>query len=423
MQDIYLQICLEQIESKLDWGPSSAWTTQDFEELSIRIQDETGQVISATTLKRIWGRVTYDSNPSRHSLDSLARFLGYTSWRNFNSSVDLPPPASPSRTSVEPANITLPRRIPTTLLSIFMLMLGASLVIWLGLRYSNTEATSYDNIKFVSRPLSDDLPNTVIFEYDVSEAPGDSFFIQQSWDSNLRTRVSPDNNVHTSTYYFPGYYNAKLIANDDVLMELPVHIKTNGWAVMLEGINPLYLPEESLLSNGTLALSRDWLLERGYDIDSGEHRLGYYYVQDFGPLHTDNFTMEAIIRHIKPDTRRPCQGGQVNIRGEDGFFNFPFDIPGCAGVMHVFAGDVHHAGDSHDLSTLGTDYSNWQSVSMTVKDKQVSIQIGTNPPYTLAFEREMGKFVGLWFQFVGRGEIDEIRLKDGNGRVIYEETF
>ncbi len=425
MQDSYLAHCRIQIEEQLNWGPSETWATQDFEELSVQMQDRTGQVISATTLKRIWGRVAYDSNPSRHSLDTLAVFLGHQSWRDYTTTikdvvVEAEPASQPSSIPVEK------KRTPIFALSVFMLMLGASTVIWLGIRFAGSgddEQAESTPIKFVSRSLANDLPNTVIFEYDVSNIKGDSFFIQQSWDSRRRTRISAQKNVHSSIYFYPGYYNAKLIANDSIIKELPVHVKTNKWSAMILKDMPIYLPEEALVKDGSLAISEKWVSKEGYDLNSPDHFSGFYYVQDFGPLQSDNFSMEAVLRHIKPSTSQPCMGAQVTIRGEEGIIRLPFDIPGCAGMMHVVAGDAYHKGEDHDMSPLGADYANWQSISLKVIDKNVRIQVGTNIPYELSYTNDMGKVVGLWFEFSGHGAIDELRLKDGNDRVIYEETF
>ena len=409
----------------MGWGPSSEWSTQDFEELSVRIQDSTSQVISVTTLKRIWGRVAYDSSPSRHSLDALAIFLGYSSWRDFMSSNKLDVPSAAAEKTVE-----IPGRsaagLPVGLLSVFMLLLGGGFVLWLGLQSAEQgqDLLPSNSVSFSTRSVAYDLPNTVVFEYDVSAIEADSFFIQQSWDRNLRTRVPRDHSIHTSTYFYPGYYSAKLIANDSILVEHPVHVKTQAWKVLLEQeMQPVYLPDEALLDNNALAVSKEWIEAAGYPIDDGSHVLGYYLVQDFGPLRTDNFSMKAVISHLKAEAKRPCQGGQVTIRGEDGMIRFPFDVPGCTGLMHVIAGDVHHAGDRNDLSTLGADYSSWQEVKLDVREKNVSIQIGTNPPYTFAYNHDMGKVVGVWFQFVGRGMIDDFQLSDPDGQVIYSEGF
>ena len=414
------------IEEKLGWGEAATWASNDFEELSIRIQDATGKVISATTLKRIWGRVAYSSKPSTHSLDTLAVFLGYPSWREFridrsvadkeaysdtaepvstdnhkagSNSVerissanqkagsDAAEPLSPANQKagndvaepVSPANqesgsdaektqhSTTERAKPDAaprpakkksvafgpnrsragsflsgrVLSVFMLFLGAALVLWLGLWMSSEEPApaSAAEAQFESRPVAFDLPNTVVFEYDVSGVRADSFFIQQSWDRRLRKRIDPANSVHASTYFYPGYYQAKLIANDDVLMEHPVHIKTPGWNVMLEeNPVPLYLPDEALSQNGALEASEEWLNKAGYPPSSGNHVQAFYLVQDFGALRMDNFSMDVVLSHIKGQPTRPCQGAQLTIRGEEGMIRFPFDIPGCTGLMHVIAG-------------------------------------------------------------------------------------
>ncbi len=429
MEDQQLARCRHLVEQKLGWGSADNWTTQDFEELSFKIQEETEQVISATTLKRLWGRVAYDSKPSRHSLDTLARFAGHDSWRTFTSSQsDAPTPTASSAPPVSAPPAAQPKsRTPILVLSIFMLLLGASTVIWLGVRTGEQGTTMTGPelpVKFASRQVAFDLPNTVIFEYDVSSLPGDSFFIQQSWDARRRARVSPDSFIHASTYLYPGFYNAKLIANDSIIKELPVHVKTDQWAVMLMGETPLYLPEASLVDDGTLTVSGEWVREKtGYNLDIEGHVAGYYLVQDFGPLHTDNFSLEAIIKHFKPESIRPCRGAQLTVRAEMGAFTIPFDVKGCAGFMHLSASEVRQSGENHDLSNLGAAFENWQAVSLSVVDKDVTIQIGTNPPHTLSFTEDMGKVVGIWFQFAGRGALDEVRLKDGNGRVMYEELF
>ena len=422
MKNTHLDQCKTQIEDKLGWGPSDQWTTQDFEELSVRIQDATGQVISSTTLKRLWGRVAYDNKPSRHSLDTLALFIGYDSWRTFTS-------AHPQSPQQEASTMNSPqeggrpryRGASIAILSVGMLILGASTILWLG---SRTNASPPTPVQFTSRSVSLDLPSTVIFEYDVTKVEADSFFIQQSWDMTLRKKVSASNSVHSSTYFYPGYYNAKLIADNDILLEHPVHVKTQNWKVMLEqDPMPFYLPDEAMKDDGTLSVSEGWLTQAGFTIDDGKHVLGYYLVQDFGPLKMSDFSLEAVVSHIKSEPLRPCQGGQVTIRGEDGMIRLPFDIPGCTGLMHVTAGDVHLEGQSNDLSALGADYSSWQLVKLDVKDKSVRIQIGTNQPFDFDYSYEMGKVVGIWFQFVGRGMIDEVRLTDEDGRIMYEEMF
>ena len=79
----YLQLCIRLIEQKLNWRPVDEWRNYEFTELSEKILDATSVNLSATTLKRIFGKLKYESLPSSATLNALAAFLGYASWMEF----------------------------------------------------------------------------------------------------------------------------------------------------------------------------------------------------------------------------------------------------------------------------------------------------------------------------------------------------
>lgn len=64
-------------------------TPSDFDYLSIKVKKATGEDISATTLKRIFGYIQAASFPRRSSLGVLARYLGYLGWGHFVENVDI----------------------------------------------------------------------------------------------------------------------------------------------------------------------------------------------------------------------------------------------------------------------------------------------------------------------------------------------
>jgi hypothetical protein len=78
-----LLLCRQLIEQMLNWGDSNIWGNDDFEQLSQQIFDKTRVQLSVSTLKRIWGKVRYESFPNAATLNALAQFLDYTSWRDF----------------------------------------------------------------------------------------------------------------------------------------------------------------------------------------------------------------------------------------------------------------------------------------------------------------------------------------------------
>ena len=92
-----LQTCLLQIEANLGWGKADSWPNEAFDELSSLIQENTSVLLSPTTLKRVWGKVNYQSSPSINTLNTLAQFAGHKNWLDFQeSSCCIPAPAAQS---------------------------------------------------------------------------------------------------------------------------------------------------------------------------------------------------------------------------------------------------------------------------------------------------------------------------------------
>lgn len=83
--EFLIEKTIKLYESNTGWGDSDEWTNQDFVILSEKIQERTGVALSHVTLKRVWGKVKYDSLPNTHTLDTLVQFLGYENWRDFRS--------------------------------------------------------------------------------------------------------------------------------------------------------------------------------------------------------------------------------------------------------------------------------------------------------------------------------------------------
>lgn len=75
-----LSFLLSEVEKK--YGRRVA-TSTDFESLSVVIEMETGELISSSTLKRLWGYVSLNPTPRIATLDVLARFVGYKHFKAF----------------------------------------------------------------------------------------------------------------------------------------------------------------------------------------------------------------------------------------------------------------------------------------------------------------------------------------------------
>jgi hypothetical protein len=74
-----IHILLMQVESRFGNVAKPA----DFDNLSEDIENATSELLSASTLKRLWGYVNYLSNPRTYTLDVLSRYVGYQNFGNF----------------------------------------------------------------------------------------------------------------------------------------------------------------------------------------------------------------------------------------------------------------------------------------------------------------------------------------------------
>lgn len=58
-------------------------TTTDFESLSVLVEKETGELLSSSTLKRLYGYVSLNPVPRKSTLDILSRYIDKRNYDNF----------------------------------------------------------------------------------------------------------------------------------------------------------------------------------------------------------------------------------------------------------------------------------------------------------------------------------------------------
>ena len=78
-----IHVLLMQVESRF----GSLSRPADFSHLSDEIESATSELLSPSTLKRLWGYVNYMSSPRVYTLDVLSRYIGYTDFGSFCSEI------------------------------------------------------------------------------------------------------------------------------------------------------------------------------------------------------------------------------------------------------------------------------------------------------------------------------------------------
>jgi hypothetical protein len=430
--EILLQKCKHLIEEKLGWENGDSWTNHDFQALSIKIQDATGVNLSVATLKRIWGKVRYDSKPTITTLNTLAQFTGYENWRAFKqgnakreSSVKLNGTAhdiSPEVVTVADPVASPKRKLWRSGLIGTALCGGVLILLMYGVRHNSAPATPASYSFSSKKIVSEGVPNSVVFDYDASAAGTDTVYIQQSWDERLRKRVDKNEHQHTSIYYTPGFFQAKLVVGNKIVKEHKLLITSNGWlALVKQDPVPIYFSDADFRKPGMLSLPLDKLKENNIALQPETPWASYYNVKDFGDITTDNFTFETEVRSEYRDGSGICQGVQILLLTEGNVIIVPLSIKGCISNLNLFFGD-YVEGEKKDLSAFGVDLSQWVKVGIEVKDRKSRVRVNGQIAYEGNFtSRE--RIVGMIFRFQGTGSVNEVKLASGNGSSVFEDTF
>jgi hypothetical protein len=416
-----LMLCRKFIEQSLNWGDSIIWSNDDFEQLSEKIFDKTKVQLSVSTLKRIWGKVRYENFPTGATLNALAGYIGYENWRDFrqknqdNELLQLP------QKEVKIVNTVPSSRKIVVPVSLFFIILIAIGFTWLLLK-KVPKQINLSKIKFEAIKVSDNLPNSVIFNYDVDGLNPDSVFIQQSWDPRLTDKVALNGKQHTSIYYEPGFFIAKLIADGKVLKQRPLFIKTQGWKGMIEKSPiPLYLSENEIKGNGYMGISDSTLKQKTGSPVFNDTWTKFANVREFKDIDASNFVFETTLRNSSSMEASVCRRISVVLLGTGNAIIIPLVDKGCISSIDLLTGDVWISGKTHDLRSFGCDFSQFQTLKCSVQNHHFKIYLNDKLIINMPQQHTLGEIVGIRFESEGTAQIKNVKLSTPKKGTYYNQ--
>jgi hypothetical protein len=415
----YLQLCIRLIEQKLNWRPVDEWRNYEFTELSEKILDATSVNLSATTLKRIFGKLKYESLPSSATLNALAAFLGYASWMEFKSKHPLNE-REPEKTTSARKKFLLQHKVwpMTAAAAVIIVILAFTFLSGKSVRPIKNEK----EIVFTSKPLAEGLPNSVVFKVDLKGNTPNRVVIQQSWDSTRTVTLRPGQKEATGIYYLPGYFRAKLILDGKIIKEHDLFIKSENWMATIDHQPiPTYIKKDDLLLKGELSVGKN-VLDEIKNIDKPIW-LTYHIVKPFDGLQSDNFTLNASIKNILAEGPAVCKTAKIFVLCSKGAFIIPFTIPGCISDINLTINDVYLDGNSNDLSSFSADLSEWANVKVEVKNRVMKIFLNDKLIRQEPYKEDAGEVVGIRFSFLGAGAVRNVKLLNGKEEKVYKDLF
>ncbi len=406
----------EEVAVKQGFTDRREMRQRDLEYLRECIEEKSGILISLSTIKRILNN-QYDRQPQVATLNALAVYLGFADWQSYKAGKTLAVPRIP-----QPLTVARPAFFWQRSRLVAIVGVGFLLLFLLSWSYFSKSAKGAGTATFsVRKTTQNAIPNTVVFNYDVSTLAGDSFFIQQSWDRNRRVRIDNNNHTLTDVYLEPGYHVAKLYVNDRVVKTADVSIPTNGWffyskETLSRGV-PAYIHDDHPFHNGILGLDRAALAANRIDPEKPQ-----IYLYTWFPARifndADNFRLTARIRMTEV-RNTACPFIMSEIYCQKGFMYGTYTVPGCTGGISAQFGDQVVDGKKNDLSALAFDVSKWHDLQIVVRDRRASVYIDGLMAMTKPYTESAGLITGLGFHSNGLCEVDSIRLTGLDGKLVY----
>lgn len=399
----------------------SDMTQRDFEHISLELQQKSGIVISGITIKRL-ANGEFSRIPQIATLNAIANYFDFKTWQEYRASIRGNEPQKHQQNKASLLGKSKKITFQAVLGVILLILLAGGLYFFLDIyQDKNFEKASFS----AHKNTGNDIPNTVVFKYDIDNVKADSFFIQQSWDKNRRVRIYKNTHTLTDIYHEPGYHMAKLIANDSIIKTVPVSIPTDRWFFYANENKAKYLTEyispQKPIQNGVLGLTGDDLIKNNISTEREKIYLYSYFPSKLN-VSSENFTLKTRVR-MKQVSNNFCPYLTIEIYCEKYLMLIKSTPKGCASEAQLYFGEKSISGKNADLVSIAYDVTKWTDVEITVKNKQAVIKINGRQCFLTSYQKDTKLITGLSFISNGLCEVDNVDLTGADGKVMYKNNF
>jgi hypothetical protein len=428
--DSLLRILLMEVEEKINRGSSERWTNYDFEQLSESILEATSVQLSTTTLKRIWGKVKYPHAPAIQTLNTLAQFTGYTDWRDFelknsesvkeNKAKEIENASEPVPVQISGRSLTIGKYLAAGVI------LALIVVVYVGFKRRGLPAEegapkieSADYSFSLNKINITGVPNSVIFTYDASKSPTDSIYIAQTWDISRKTLVPKNGKNHSAIYYYPGFFNTKLIIDSTIVKRQNLQISSDGWLGLIQTTsNPIYFTKQEIAATEGVKIDSSLLVAHNIPLMPVSPNTRFFNQRDLGDLMDDNFDFETMIRNTNTSADNACRKTEVLIQCKDDIIIIPLVAKGCVGnISLAFVGN-YLTSKYNDLSGFGCDLAQWTKLKIICRKRHAKIFVNDNLAFEVDAANDPVGIVGVQYRFSGPAEIKYSRFWNKAGKLI-----
>jgi transcriptional regulator with XRE-family HTH domain len=403
------------------YADAGSMTQRHFEHIGEEIEKKSGILISGTTIKRL-SNGEFSRLPQVATLNAIATYFDFKNWQEYKSSLAL----SEKPVKEEPKTKVAERRGKILVQLRWALLIIPVFAVGYYLYSTKRPIGNYDKAIFSAhKNTTNEIPNTVVFNYDIDNVNADSFFIQQSWDKNRRIRIYKNSHTVTDIYYEPGYHIAKLIANDSIIKTVDISIPTDKWVFYANEYkiryNTEYIKTDSFIKNGSLVITPGELQNNKIGLDKDKVYI-YSYFPTKLEVNSDDYTLKTRVR-MKEIRNNFCPFIMLEVYCQRYFMMVKSTPRGCASEALVLFGENEMGGKKNDLVSIAYDVTQWTDVELVVKNKKVLIKINGKNCFTTSYTNSARLITGLSFISNGLCEVDKVELAGLDGKLVYKNDF
>jgi hypothetical protein len=400
------------------FGDVEVWRHKDYEEISLLIFEKTKFKISSSTLKRIFGNVHYGFSPSKTTLNAIAQFLDFKNWEDFVISGSPSPPISTTRRINQKFSINKKNVI---------VLLGCVVLVFVMLYFFVKVNSSVIDIDFNTATPIVAVPNSVEFNYDLSQIKSDSVYINFGMGNNEPIDLlSKESKSYVRNFLMPGIDKIVIHDNKKRYDSVNVLVLSHYWERYLccptdKGVAFSHLPS-NYKSDSVLDITRK-------DLDFARFDTTGYIQSDFRffdtlPILLDNFTIETRFRnyaHLKRFIS--CSFAALKIYSFESHIKINFTEPSCIQNAFFIIGEEQILGKKVNLKSLGIDLFVWHDIKFIVENNMATLYVNGVENMKVEYHVPIGKFCGIQFNFSMTGAVDYVRLYNEKNELIYNNDF
>jgi hypothetical protein len=416
-----IQKLLKEIVQNHAFGDPETWTNANYTYVSERIQEKTGEILSARTLRRIFDSnyfLKYDYIPKNVTLDVLAQFAGHQGWLEYCHSHGIDAPLIPKgKTSKK-----------------WILLLLLAVIVILVLMFLPKEKRQKSIKKIPQIDIEIDhasilVPNTVSFQFNIPDTYKDTVALRIVGDQTLYKfqrasgpLLKAKHNKYSTAIKDPSSYTYRVITQDSVVHEAKFFGLNKEWEYFIyDHMNNRQFGYQPIQKKDGIAYSS---IQQSLDLNL-DKTYGWFtrmcYVQKI-PVSLDDCTIEARIKNVYEDGPS-CDLYKFTAYGKKSEMKLFLAETKCFAQTKLYLSEVRLAGIHDDVGKLKREYSDWTKIRVEIKDFEAAFYMNGEEVKRLIYTQPMDTLMGFNIWFIGAGEVDYVRCYDEADSLVYTEEF